>query len=93
MYEPHLTGFEQDQSDGHSVFQNGSSLLDELDKVAPIQRFDAFPKVGQQLAVLLLYVWHSLSITGPIDIHKSVTPWWGPHRFGLDCDFTVGPGE
>ena len=44
MFEPHLNGFDNDrpyQSGG----DGGSSLLEELDKMAPIQRFDAFPKV------------------------------------------------
>jgi hypothetical protein len=44
MFEPHLNGFDNDRP-----YQNGgdggSSLLEELDKMAPIQRFDAFPKV------------------------------------------------
>lgn len=40
MFEPHLNGFDSDRSG-----ENGSSLLEELDKMAPIQRFDAFPKV------------------------------------------------
>jgi hypothetical protein len=40
MFEPHLNGFDNDRSG-----DNNSSLLEELDKIAPIQRFDAFPKV------------------------------------------------
>ncbi|RXK40339.1 endoplasmic reticulum-Golgi intermediate compartment protein 2 [Tremella mesenterica] len=42
MYEPHLIGHDNDiaHSDGQGV-----SLLDELDKIAPIKSFDAFPKV------------------------------------------------
>lgn len=45
MFEPHLSGFDHGP-EGSNVFSSGSSLLDELDKVAPIQRFDAFPKVS-----------------------------------------------
>jgi len=41
MFEPHLNGFDNDRSG-----DNSSSLLEELDKIAPIQRFDAFPKVS-----------------------------------------------
>lgn len=48
MFEPHLNGFD------HSP--NGeSSLLEELDKIAPIHSFDAFPKVGQVLQPSLMY--------------------------------------
>lgn len=43
MFEPHLNGFDNDRS--HFGGDSGSSLLEELDKMAPIQRFDAFPKV------------------------------------------------
>ncbi|TXT09002.1 hypothetical protein VHUM_02476 [Vanrija humicola] len=41
MYEPHL----DHQAHTSSGDGEGSSLLDELDKLAPIKRFDAFPKV------------------------------------------------
>ncbi|WVQ80240.1 hypothetical protein IAT38_002345 [Cryptococcus sp. DSM 104549] len=42
MYEPHLV----DYANQHSGNDNeGMSLLEELDKIAPIQSFDAFPKV------------------------------------------------
>ena len=43
MYEPHLgddlSGFSRQNGDG-------ASLLNELDKIAPIKSFDAFPKVS-----------------------------------------------
>jgi hypothetical protein len=45
MFEPHLSGFDQDRGRG-SGGDSGSNLLEELDKLAPIQRFDAFPKVN-----------------------------------------------
>lgn len=41
MYEPHLVDF----ANQHSHDNEGMSLLEELDKIAPIKRFDAFPKV------------------------------------------------
>jgi hypothetical protein len=45
MYEPHL-------SDHHNDFsrqnEDGSSLLEELDRIAPIKSFDAFPKVSYE---------------------------------------------
>lgn len=44
MFEPHLNGFDTDRS--YNGGENSSSLLEELDKMAPIQRFDAFPKVS-----------------------------------------------
>jgi hypothetical protein len=47
MFEPHLNGFDNDRA--HGSGENGSSLLEELDKMAPIQRFDAFPKVSSFL--------------------------------------------
>ncbi|KAK8864570.1 hypothetical protein IAR55_001820 [Kwoniella newhampshirensis] len=40
MYEPHLVDHASQQHSG-----DGSSLLDELDRIAPIKSFDAFPKV------------------------------------------------
>ena len=43
MYEPHLVnhGGEQPALNGDST-----SILDELDKIAPIKSFDAFPNVN-----------------------------------------------
>jgi len=41
MYEPHLV----DHSNQHGR-DGDSSLMEELDKIAPIKAFDAFPKVG-----------------------------------------------
>lgn len=41
MYEPHLVDF----ANQHSHDNEGMSLLEELDKIAPIKSFDAFPKV------------------------------------------------
>ncbi|WWD17125.1 hypothetical protein CI109_101562 [Kwoniella shandongensis] len=40
MYEPHLVDHANQHHSG-----DGSSLLEELDRIAPIQSFDAFPKV------------------------------------------------
>jgi hypothetical protein len=42
MYEPHLV----DHSNQHGRPRGDSSLLEELDKIAPIKAFDAFPKVS-----------------------------------------------
>ncbi|ORY32833.1 ER to Golgi transport-related protein [Naematelia encephala] len=41
MYEPHLVNHAND----HAANDNVSSLMEELDKLAPIKSFDAFPKV------------------------------------------------
>lgn len=41
MYEPHLVDF----ANQHSHDNEDMSLLEELDKIAPIKSFDAFPKV------------------------------------------------
>lgn len=51
MFEPHL----EHHSNGGTMAadDSGSSLLDELDKLAPIKSFDAFPKVttkGERVA-------------------------------------------
>ena len=43
MYEPHLAHHHPHHHNGDS--QDSGSLLEELDKIAPIQSFDAFPKV------------------------------------------------
>lgn len=81
MYEPHLTGFDHHRpSEGSSLFINSSSILDELDKVAPIKRFDAFPKVRRvewtcRIAILpVLGIDASADIPGPIDLHQPVAP-------------------
>lgn len=42
MYEPHLVDLANQHSHGD---HEGMSLLEELDKIAPIKSFDAFPKV------------------------------------------------
>jgi hypothetical protein len=42
MYEPHLAHHAHDHA---HVEGDGSSLLEELDKLGPIKSFDAFPKV------------------------------------------------
>jgi hypothetical protein len=49
MFEPHLDGFDHNRP-GHGDGEGGSSLLEELDKMAPIQRFDAFPKARPLLS-------------------------------------------
>lgn len=90
MYEPHLTGFDQDRSDGPSVFTNGSSLLDELDRVAPIQRFDAFPKVGPVISSNVTTV---LIPPGSVDVYKPVSSRWSLDGCRVDCDLLVGIGE
>ena len=42
MYEPHLVNHAND----HAYTEGASSsILDELDKIAPLKSFDAFPKV------------------------------------------------
>ena len=52
MFEPHL-GFNEPNAQDMKSFNddttfggNGSNLLAELDKMAPIKAFDAFPKVS-----------------------------------------------
>lgn len=50
MYEPHLDHRPPPRS-SPSYYDDGdekSSLLDELDKIAPIKSFDAFPKVWRE---------------------------------------------
>jgi len=42
MYTPHLVTRSDDPS---ASSRDGSSLLDELDRIAPLKQFDAFPKV------------------------------------------------
>ncbi|KAK4689985.1 endoplasmic reticulum-Golgi intermediate compartment protein 2, partial [Tremellales sp. Uapishka_1] len=49
MYEPHLVDHASQHS--HSYTGEGMSLLDELDKIAPIKAFDAFPKVQSTYTV------------------------------------------
>ena len=51
MYEPHRNHHHNyAQQNGHSDEQ-GASLLEELDKIAPMASFDAFPKVCHFLDV------------------------------------------
>jgi hypothetical protein len=71
MFEPHLNGFDSDRSG-----EGSSSLLEELDKMAPIQRFDAFPKVCLS-AMTFRWV---IDETGAVHIHQSITA-----RRGFDC--------
>ncbi|WVQ74001.1 hypothetical protein IAR50_003582 [Cryptococcus sp. DSM 104548] len=48
MYEPHLVN----PTNQYSKHENeGMSLLEELDKIAPIQSFDAFPKVEETYTI------------------------------------------
>ena len=44
MYEPHLVGYEHHAEERPPG--EGISILDELDKIAPLKSFDAFPKVS-----------------------------------------------
>jgi hypothetical protein len=43
MYEPHLVNHANDHA--HDDDSPATNILDELDKLAPIKSFDAFPKV------------------------------------------------
>ena len=43
MYEPHLVNNANDHA--HDDDGPTTNILDELDKIAPIKSFDAFPKV------------------------------------------------
>lgn len=43
MYEPHLVNHANDHT--HDENSSSTNILDELDKIAPIKSFDAFPKV------------------------------------------------
>lgn len=43
MFEPHLIDHANDHT--HSHDGPSTSLLEELDKIAPLKSFDAFPKV------------------------------------------------
>ncbi len=56
MYEPHLTGYENQQDmksfDGSGGGEKVVDLLAELDKIAPIKSFDAFPKVSRRAAMV-----------------------------------------
>lgn len=45
MYEPHLVNHANDHAHDENRSHDGGNLLDELDKIAPIKSFDAFPKV------------------------------------------------
>ena len=45
MFEPHLVDHSADFGPSNGDHDAGS-LLEELDKIAPIKSFDAFPKVG-----------------------------------------------
>jgi hypothetical protein len=79
MFEPHLQGTHLGAS--HS---EGVSLLDELDKIAPIKSFDAFPKVRRSPLN---------AEVGSIDLRVKVTPGRGSHSgSGLD-HFSAGLGK
>lgn len=109
MYEPHLSGFDHDRSEGEGPpgFANGSSLLDEIDRVAPIQRFDAFPKVCRPTIELdrptyrhivpsadpLRWYVRGLTHTGSVDIHKPITAWGCAYGFGLNGHLHAGSCE
>lgn len=75
MFEPHLEKHGEQQS---------SSILDELDKIAPIKSFDAFPKVSRRR--------HTL-ITGPIDILHPVEERRSSHCRRVGCHFSTSLGE
>jgi hypothetical protein len=80
MFEPHLNGFDHSPNEG-----SGSNLLEELDKLAPIHSFDAFPKVGLSMATLIR--------PDTINIYESIATRWG-----LDCScghdhISTGPCE
>lgn len=49
MFEPHLD--HHHLKDGDQSRSEGSSILEELDKLAPIKSFDAFPKVQSSYTV------------------------------------------
>lgn len=49
MFEPHLD--HHHLKDGDRSRSEGSSILEELDKLAPIKSFDAFPKVQSSYTV------------------------------------------
>jgi hypothetical protein len=65
MFEPHLETHHSHGGDDNG-FGDGVSILDELDKLAPIKSFDAFPKVRLYPLVrfnslLLLLLWLGLT--------------------------------
>ena len=84
MYEPHLANHHHHQHNGES--QESGSLLEELDKIAPIQSFDAFPKVRH------LYTFQLINL-GPIDICLAITPGWYTHRYRVSDMPRPGLGE
>lgn len=49
MFEPHLD--HQHLHDSDRARSEGSSILEELDKLAPIKSFDAFPKVQSSYTI------------------------------------------
>lgn len=49
MYEPHLVDH---ASEHRRESLDGASLIDELDRIAPIKSFDAFPKVSRDATQL-----------------------------------------
>jgi len=54
MFEPHLISHANDHTHDENSNREGESLLDELDKIAPIKSFDAFPKVrGESITASL----------------------------------------
>jgi hypothetical protein len=72
MFEPHLDHQAGSSSSYHD--DDKPSLLDELDKIAPIKSFDAFPKVCRESPVGLL------TRPGPINVYRALTP-----RRRVDC--------
>lgn len=49
MFEPHLD--HHPLNDGDRDRSEGNSILEELDKLAPIKSFDAFPKVQSSYTI------------------------------------------
>jgi hypothetical protein len=54
MFEPHLINHANDHTHNEHSYGEGDSLLDELDKIAPIKSFDAFPKVRPAVSAVVM---------------------------------------
>lgn len=95
MYEPHLVDLANQHSHGD---HEGMSLLEELDKIAPIKSFDAFPKVRLFFLSLSLF---KLSRkprlmqggVGRVDVYDKIEKRWGPHSSRWTDHIPTCPGE
>jgi hypothetical protein len=83
MFEPHLGMNDPSSGDNKSFNEDPSAkdLLAELDRIAPIKAFDAFPKVGlgnvfQDSGRGLHIACLSNDCVGPVDVYGEVETGW-----------------